>query len=126
MPRLLGLLALLLLAGCGPEGDGALRFTVPTAPVTLDPRQATDAASTRINRLLYRSLVDFDGRFRAVPDLARWERPEPTRYRFVLGTQGRRFHDGTRLTARDVKATYDSILDPDGTSPHREIGRAHV
>lgn len=119
MPRLLGLLALLLLAGCGPEGDGALRFTVPTAPVTLDPRQATDAASTRLNRLLYRSLVDFDGRFRAVPDLARWERPEPTRYRFVLGEEGRRFHDGTRLTARDVKATYDSILDPDGTSPHR-------
>lgn len=122
MPRLplaIGLAVLVLLAGCGPEDATTLRFAVPTAPVTLDPRYATDAASTRVTRLLYRALVDFDEAFRVVPDLARWERLEPTRYRFSLGQEGRRFHDGTRLTAVDVKVTYDSVLDPDGTSPHR-------
>ncbi|MCP4043643.1 MAG: ABC transporter substrate-binding protein, partial [Gammaproteobacteria bacterium] len=37
---------------------------------------------------------------------------------------GRRFHDGTTLTARDVEATYASILNPDSASPHRaSLGR---
>lgn len=96
-----------------------LRFGLAASPVTLDPRYATDAASTRINELLYRQLVDFDARFRPVPALAEWERLGPTRYRFELGREGRRFHNASRLTARDVKATYDSVLDPETASPHR-------
>jgi peptide/nickel transport system substrate-binding protein len=112
-------LCVLLLAGCSqPRRDG-VRFGLAASPVTLDPRYATDATSTRINQLIYRQLVDFDERFRPVPSLARWERLSPTRYRFFLGEQGRRFHNGARLTARDVKATYDSLLEPANGSPHR-------
>ncbi len=88
-------------------------------PLTLDPRLATDAASTRVARLVYRSLVELDAQSRPVPGLARWEALGPTHYRFTLGDEGRRFHDGTWLTAADVKATADAILDPDGGSPHR-------
>lgn len=87
--------------------------------MTLDPRYATDAASTRINQLVYRQLVDFDERFQPTPALARWQRLSPTRYRFALRDSGRRFHNGDRLTASDVKATYDSLLDPASGSPHR-------
>ncbi|NIR31412.1 MAG: ABC transporter substrate-binding protein [Gammaproteobacteria bacterium] len=108
-----------VLVGCQEPSGGGVRFGLAASPVTLDPRYATDAASTRINRLLYRHLVDFDERFRPVPALARWERRGPTRYRFVLGDSGRRFHDGRRLTASDVKATYDSMLDSANGSPHR-------
>lgn len=89
------------------------------APLTLDPRLATDAASARVARLVYRSLVDLDAQSRPVPGLARWESLGPTRYRFTLGGEGRRFHDGTWLTAADVKATAEAILDPAGGSPHR-------
>ena len=96
-----------------------LRFGLASAPVTLDPRFATDATSTRINRLLYARLVDFDAHLMPVPALAHWERLAPDRYRFHLGETGRRFHDGSRLTARDVKATYDFVLDPANASPHR-------
>lgn len=110
---------MLLLGGCQEAAGQGVRFGLAASPVTLDPRYATDAASTRINRLLYRRLVDFDERFRPVPALARWERLDPTRYRFVLRSSGRRFHDGGWLTARDVKATYDSMLDPANASPHR-------
>ena len=109
----------LLLVGCAREPDGVFRFALSQAPVTLDPRFATDAASERINRLLYGRLVDFDEASRPVPRLAAWTRPTPTRYRFTLGEAGRRFHDGGRLTARDVKATYDFVLDPANASPHR-------
>jgi peptide/nickel transport system substrate-binding protein len=108
------------IAGCSePSEAPPLRFGLKASPLTLDPRFATDAASTRIDRLLYRSLVDFDDAFEAVPSLAAWQRLTPTRYRFTLGEEGRLFHDGSRLVARDVKATYDSVLDPRNGSPHR-------
>jgi peptide/nickel transport system substrate-binding protein len=54
-----------------------------------------------------------------VPALADWEQLSPTHYRFRLKTNEHPFHDGTRLTAHDVKATYDFILNADNASPHR-------
>ncbi len=90
-------------------------------PRNLDPRTATDATSERINRLLYRRLIEFNEESLPVPSLARWERLTPTHYRFVLGAEGRSFSDGTRLDSADVKATFDSILDPAGASPHRAL-----
>jgi len=110
-----------LLAACAEPRVDALRFGLASAPITLDPRQATDAASERINRLLYQSLVDFDEQARPRPALARWEKLSPTHYRFILGDQGRLFHDGSRLTAADVKATYDSVLDERNGSPQRAV-----
>jgi len=89
------------------------------APVNLDPRFATDATSTRINRLLYRRLVGFDAANRPIPALARWQRLSPVHYRFTLKDEGRLFHNGVYLTASDVKATYDYILDRKNASPHR-------
>ncbi|MDM8569898.1 ABC transporter substrate-binding protein, partial [Thiotrichales bacterium HSG1] len=88
------------------------------APISLDPRFATDATSSRINRLLYRRLVDFDKNLLPTPDLATWQQITPTHYRFKLNNEGRKFHNGMRMTAHDVKATYEFILDADNASPH--------
>jgi peptide/nickel transport system substrate-binding protein len=61
-----------------------------------------------------------DGAGARVPDLAQsWAMESPTRWVFRLRS-GLRFHDGTPLTALDVKATYDSVLDPAFVSPKRE------
>jgi peptide/nickel transport system substrate-binding protein len=110
----------LLLAACAPAPDAQLRFGLASAPVTLDPRFATDATSTRINRLLYERLVDFDERLAPAPALAAsWRIFAPTHYRFRLDDSPHIFSDGTPLTAHDVKATYDFILDPANASPHR-------
>jgi peptide/nickel transport system substrate-binding protein len=109
----------LLLNGCSQGEPEGIRLGLSAAPVTLDPRYATDAASYRITRLIYRSLVDFDSAFRPIPALAEWEAISPVQYRFRLGAQGREFHDGTRLTSRDVKATYESVLQAKNASPHR-------
>jgi peptide/nickel transport system substrate-binding protein len=111
--------ALALLAGCTQPRDPAIRFGLSAAPVTLDPRFATDAISQRINRLLYRRLVDFDEHYRMTPALADWQQLAPLHYRFTLRAQGRTFHNGGRLTAGDVKATYDYVLDGANGSPHR-------
>ena len=108
-------------SACGRQDTDAIRIGLSTAPVTLDPRYATDAVSQRINRLLYQRLVDFDQHYQMVPALADWEILSPDHYRFMLKTEGRQFHDGIRLTAADVKATYENILDPVTVSPHRAI-----
>lgn len=115
----LGLLVIVLLfAGCRRDEDAILRFGLATAPVTLDPRYATDATSYRLCRLIYEALVDFDDAFMPIPALATWTALTPTHYRFTLAP-GHRFHDGAPLTAADVVATYRSVLDPATASPHR-------
>jgi peptide/nickel transport system substrate-binding protein len=118
---LTGLVALLLFlaqTACTRSSEDSLRFALANAPVTLDPRFATDATSERINRLLYRRLVDYDENFLPIPGLATWRQINSKQYEFVLGKEGRVFHDGTRLTSMDVKATYDFILNPQNASPH--------
>lgn len=121
---ILGIALALLLVGCTPPADSTLRFGLPTAPATLDPRFATDAVAAKLCRLLYVSLVDFDANFRAVPALAEWQVLAPTHYRFHLRGSAR-FHDGSAVTAADVAATYRAILDPTRASPHRG-SLAHV
>lgn len=90
-----------------------IRFAIAQAPLNLDPRYATDAASERINRLIYRSLIDFDKAAKPKPDLATWVEISPTQYRFTLLNSREQpratFHDNTPLTARDVVATYQSL-----------------
>lgn len=112
-------LLLTLLAGCSGAPDDTVDFGLAARPVTLDPRYATDAVSARLNRLIYRRLVEFDDTYQPVPGLARWDRLDDRHYRFQLQADGRDFHDGTRLTAADVKATYDDVLDARHASPHR-------
>lgn len=125
-PRLLGLTrAAVLLVAASLVADLSfadaplLRFGLASNPVTLDPRFATDAASTRINRLLFRQLVDFDAQFQPISSLAHWSLIDPRRYRFFLAHDRAPFHNGERLTAEDVKATYDFILDSKNATPHR-------
>ena len=101
------------------QADDAIRFGVPNLPQNLDPRFASDAISSRVNRLLYARLVDFDSAWRAVPALATWTRLGPRRYRFHLKPNRRGFSNGDRLTSADVVATYRSILDEKNASPHR-------
>ncbi len=113
------LFSIVLLSGCEQTATEVIRFGLATNPVTLDPRLATDAVSTRVNRLLYSRLVDFDERFQPVASLATWQRLSPLRYRFRLRPDRVRFHNGQVLTSADVKATYASILDKATASPHR-------
>jgi len=108
-----------LLAACTEPPTDAFRFGLANAPTNLDPRFATDATSDRVIRLLYERLVDFNDAFEPIPALAVWEQVAPAHFRFHLHPNRASFHDATPLTAQDVKATYDFILDADNASPHR-------
>ncbi len=112
------------LVGCSERSHPGVRFALTNMPVTLDPRYATDAASTRINRLLYQRLVDFDETLKPVPALADWQKIDPRHYRFTLRHEAH-FSNGRLLVADDVKATYEDILDPQKASPHR-LSLSHI
>ena len=101
----------LLLAGCSRKPDpNTLVMIIESSPTNLDPRVGVDAQSERIDELLFDSLVRRDEHFNLQPWLAeRWEIPDPQTYIFHL-RHGVRFHNGQPLTARDVKWTFDSLL----------------
>lgn len=108
----------LVLSACQSGNEPrALVFAVAQAPVNLDPRYATDAASERINHLLFQRLVEFDAASHEVPGLASWQMLDGLHYRFQLQQPAATFHNGKPLTAADVKATYESLLQLKN-SPH--------
>ena len=88
-------------------------------PQSLDPRFGLDAAASRLADLLHLGLTRADVAGRRVPELAAsWEMPTPTTLVFRLRS-GVRFADGTTVSANDVRATYEAVLDPAVASPRR-------
>ena len=90
----------LLASACGEPPPTHIRFGLPTAPVTLDPRYATDATSERLVHLVHRPLVGFDAASAPVPDRAHWSAVGPRRYRFELQPDAR-FSDGRAIGAAE-------------------------
>ncbi len=83
---------------------------IESSPTNLDPRVGLDAQSERIDNLIFDDLLARGDDLNVAPGLAeRWEAPDPITYIFHLH-RGVRFHDGRPLTSRDVKWTFDSLL----------------
>lgn len=109
---------LFLLTAChGQFENHEIRFAIAQSPLNLDPRYATDAASERVNRLIYQSLVDFDLASKPIPSLGSWVAVNQQLYQFSLNKNRANFHNGQVLSAADVKATYDSLANLTD-SPH--------
>lgn len=101
-----------------PVRGGILRVATHVNVRTLDPAIAYDEAATPIEELLFARLVTWDSEGRVVPDLAR-EVTTSTDGRtvtFVL-RDGLRFHDGSELSARDVKRSIERSLHPKTPCP---------
>src|SRR5882672_4475881 len=100
---------LLALLSCSQSSDpNTLVMIIESSPTNLDPRVGIDGQSERIDSLIFDDLLDRDEHFNVVPGLAEsWEIPDPLTYVFHLH-RGVRFHDGSALTSRDVKWTFDS------------------
>ena len=100
-----------------PRSGGELVFLVPSEPPSYDGhRDGTfgmlHPLAPHYNTLLRIDPFDRTGT-RPAPDLAEsWTiSPDALTYTFKL-RQGVRFHDGSPLTSRDVKASYDKIIFP--------------
>ena len=123
VPLWCALVVLLSIAiACGKttdDGVGVLRVGIEDHPKTLDPRYATDAYGSRItHQLIFSCLVQHGYDLQIVPDLAKsWETPDDKTYVFHLRPDVT-FHDGTPLTADDVKFTFEHLMDPETGSPY--------
>ena len=104
--------AAVVASSCSPKVDPTtLVMIIEFSPTDLDPRVGLDAQSERIDGLLFDNLLRRDEHLNVEPALAeRWEIPDPRTYIFHL-REGVRFSDGRQLTSRDVKWSFDSLLE---------------
>jgi peptide/nickel transport system substrate-binding protein len=121
------LLTCVLQSACDPprRTSDALEVVLPAAPIEIDPRFVLDAQGLRVSRLLFSGLVSLDPYTLEVgPELAERVEVDPsgTVYTVTL-KRDLRFSDGTTLDADDVRATYESVLDPDFGSRFSETYR---
>ena len=99
--------------------DATIVAAIPAAPLTLDPRLASDAEGDKISSLICDGLVVHDEHLDVVPGLAeKIEKLSDVSYRFHL-RPGLLFHDGNPLVADDVVYTFKSIVDGKIASPHK-------
>ncbi len=78
---------------------------------SLDPQGHNDTKSEAVSFLLYNRLFKLNTDFEVVADLAEsWEQPSDTEWLIKI-KEGVMFHDGTELTAEDVKASFERSLE---------------
>jgi peptide/nickel transport system substrate-binding protein len=98
-----------------PRRGGVLLAAIGADAPSLDPHQEVTFATIELVAPLYSTLLQIDpyNYPKIIGDLAtEWKiSPDALTYTFKIH-QGVRFHDGSALTATDVKATYDKIVFP--------------
>ena len=98
-----------------PRRGGVLLAIIGADPPSLDPHQESTFANLQLVAPLYSTLLQIDPYEypKIVGDVAtEWKvSPDGLTYTFKI-RPGIRFHDGSPLTAADVKATYDKIVFP--------------
>ncbi len=94
-----------------PQRGGTLRTAFFTDVRSLDAATAFDTASGAIESLIYDRLVSYDAAGKIAPQLAESidVQDDGKRYVFTL-RRGVLFHDGTALTAADVKRSIERSL----------------
>jgi peptide/nickel transport system substrate-binding protein len=96
-----------------PRTGGELTFVVSAEPPSFDGHRETTFSMIHPTAPHYSLLIKFDPNdtTKIIPDLAEsWTiSPDALKYTFKI-RQGVKFHDGSGLTSKDVKATYDKII----------------
>lgn len=115
------IVALALSLGCVREEkrpcDNCVIVAIEGSPTNLDPRYATDAYSTRIDPLVFSSLVTLDKNSNPICELCEsYQALDPKTYVFKL-KKGIKFSDSRPLTSRDVKYTFEFLKNPDNGCP---------
>jgi peptide/nickel transport system substrate-binding protein/oligopeptide transport system substrate-binding protein len=111
-----------LLGGCHRSDDGRLPATLylrlNNNPTTLDPALITDVQGGGIAAKLFNGLVRFNENLDIVPDIARsWKiSDDQVTYTFRL-RRDVRFGNGRKVTAQDVKYSFERVLTPGTKAP---------
>ncbi len=124
----LGLVLVLSLGGlvsCSSKSSGGadntLYISYMSEPTTLNPINSSDAYATRVQQFVIDNLLTKHPETNEYrPGLAEsWTvSPDGKVYTFKI-RQGIKFTDGTSLTAKDVKFSFDAVLDPKYEAAHK-------
>jgi len=102
-------------------GDAIITASIGE-PSTLNPVLASDSASHDITGLVFNGLVKFDKDLNLIGDLAeKWDILEGGKIIVFYLKKGVKWHDGVEFTARDVKFTYDSFMNPMTKTAYRSL-----
>ncbi|MGY6411132.1 MAG: ABC transporter substrate-binding protein [Alkalilacustris sp.] len=111
-----GVAVLALAAGSAmPLAAQELTIGLRAGPESIDPHWSTLGSHAEALRHIFDTLVGVDENLQLEPALATsWEAIDPTTWEFRI-REGVRFHDGSELTAHDVKFSIERI--PEVTGP---------
>jgi peptide/nickel transport system substrate-binding protein len=89
-----------------------LRIGLVNFPPNIRPHHNTGSSQMAVKLQLFRGLLAYDSGGQLVPEMAEtWRAEGSNAYVFTL-RENLRFHDGSPVTAEDVKYTVEQILDP--------------
>src|SRR5256885_14086355 len=113
---LLLLLVLALLLAVTPRAHAQPKDTLTVALVshapTLDPHMHFERVGVLVNINMFDSLLHRSAKLEFEPSLAvSWKALSDTMWEFKL-RKGVKFHDGSIMTAEDVKFSFDRVLEP--------------
>jgi len=92
-------------------GDSLIEGSIGE-PSNLIPILATDSASHSVASLIYNGLLKYDKNLNLIGDLAyKWDVSADKRIITFYLRKGIKWHDGTEFTSKDVKFTYETIID---------------
>ncbi|MFI6284253.1 ABC transporter substrate-binding protein [Streptomyces sp. NPDC051018] len=98
-----------------PSGE-PISVRLPAGPTNIDPHTTNQAIGRELGFYTYDTLLHLQNG-KIVSGLATaWRQQSPTRYEFDL-TDKATCDDGHRLTAADIKANFDRVLDPKTGGP---------
>src|SRR5574341_1572213 len=114
-------LALAALAAAVPAAHAQAKDTLTVAlvshPPTLDPHMHFERVGILVNINMFDSLLHRNTKLELAPSLATsWKPLSDTQWEFKL-RRGVKFHNGTTMTAEDVKYSFDRVLDTKKKSP---------
>jgi len=110
-------LALLLGLATAQQYGGVLRVGMQTDPVGLDPHTSNATATRNMLENTYETLVMFNSSLEIVPGLAASWSASDDLLQWTFQIREATWHDGTPVTAGDVKFSIERIKDPATGSP---------
>lgn len=107
---------------------GELVMMIEKKITTFDPRVSSDSADERMRQLIFNGLTRKNDKFDPVPDLAESFEASPDFKTFTFKLRpGIKFHNDQKLSALDVKYTFDTMLAKGFASAKKvEFGREIV
>ncbi|QOG12311.1 peptide-binding protein [Arcobacter sp. FWKO B] len=100
-----------------PLGASQLNLVMSSNPSRINPILASDSASSEITGWLFNGLFKYDKDGNIVPDLAKSYKFEDNTTLIVQLKENVLWHDGQKLSSKDVLFTYETIISPNVFTP---------